>query len=80
MTIALATLASLTLLRPAPTPTPRPVPRAVLPAGDLYAARAKRRMAAYLRMRLLELRKEGLHKAVQVVEGRLPIEELLRSP
>jgi hypothetical protein len=49
-----------------------------LPAGDLYSARARRRVAAYLRLRLLELRKMGLERAADVVERRLPVEELLR--
>ncbi|MBV9104120.1 MAG: hypothetical protein JO060_11055 [Candidatus Eremiobacteraeota bacterium] len=48
--------------------------------GDLYAARAKRRIASYLRMRLLELRLRSLDRAAAVVEHRLSLEELLHSP
>jgi hypothetical protein len=46
-------------------------------AGDLYAARVRRRMASYLRMRLLELRKAGLDRAADVIERRLPVDKLL---
>ena len=50
-----------------------------LPVGDVYSARAKRRIASYLRMRLLELRKERLSRALEALEGRLGIDELIRS-
>jgi len=49
-------------------------------AGDLYSARAKRRIAAYLRMRLGELRLRSLERAADVVEHRLSLEELLKTP
>lgn len=45
-------------------------------ASDLYAARVRRRLASYLRMRLLELRKAGLERAAGVVERKFPIETL----
>lgn len=86
---AVATLASLTLL-PAPSPSPAPHPKPSPPAvrrpavaiapGDLYAARAKRRLASYLRLKLLELREEGLERAAGVIEGRLGIDALLTPP
>ena len=92
---AFATLAALTLLAPAPDPRGAPAPhrqhvtvrraqtaapeRVPLP-GDLYAARAKRRIAAYLRMRLAELRLERLDRAAQVIERRLPVDALLGVP
>lgn len=85
---ALATLAVLTLSTAPPAnagpSTRRPAPRVAtapsrrLPVGDVYSARAKRRMASYLRMRLLELREEGLRRAIEVVERRLPVDALLR--
>jgi hypothetical protein len=53
---------------------------AVSPSGDLYSARAKRRMASYLRMRLLELRVAGLERAADVIEHRLSVDSLLRPP
>jgi predicted signal transduction protein with EAL and GGDEF domain len=46
-------------------------------ADDLYSLRARRRFAAYLRMRLLELREAGLERAANVIEKRLPVESLL---
>jgi hypothetical protein len=45
-------------------------------AGDLYAARVRRRLASYLRMRLLELRKAGLDRAAGVVERKIPLDKL----
>jgi len=50
---------------------------AILPANDLYAARARRRMASYLRMRLLELRIAGLRQAADAVKRHLPVDVLL---
>jgi hypothetical protein len=92
---AFAALAALTL-SPAVTPSsaghvarekhkPRAAPVA---AGslqspriaDLYSARAKRRMANYLRMRLLEMRRAGLDRAAAVVTHRLELEALLTKP
>jgi hypothetical protein len=53
---------------------------AVSPSADLYSARAKRRMASYLRMRLLELRVAGLERAADVIEHRLSVDALLHAP
>jgi hypothetical protein len=87
---AFATLAVLTLSpaqvqsagggRQSPARTARALapPRARLPIGDVYSARAKRRMASYLRMRLLELREQGLRRAIEVIEGRMSVDDLLR--
>jgi hypothetical protein len=41
------------------------------PANQLFARRERRRIAAYLRMRLLEMREEGLARAADAVERRL---------
>jgi hypothetical protein len=49
------------------------------PVGDLYSSRAKRRIASYLRMRLLELRLRGLERASEVIEHRLPLDVLLKE-
>jgi len=44
---------------------------------SLYSAHARAEIAAYLRLRLLELREEGLERAVRVIERRLPVDVLL---
>ena len=68
---------------PSPSPAahkhPRPEPVLSLPVGDVYSARAKRRISSYLRMRVLELRKERLTRALEALEGRIGIDELIRS-
>ena len=45
--------------------------------ADLYSLRARRRMATYLRLRLLEWRLAGLDRAAAVVERRLPVDALV---
>jgi hypothetical protein len=45
-------------------------------SDDLYSRRERRRIAAYLRMRLLELREAGLERAAEAVERRLPADLL----
>jgi hypothetical protein len=60
--------------RPELRPTARPS------VDELYSLRARRRMAAYLRLRLLEWREEGLERAAAVVERRLPIDALVPKP
>ncbi len=76
----------LSLSSPAPAVTPparhasrrAPSPRALAPpAGEVYSLRARRRFAAYLRLRLLEMREAGLERAANVVEHRLPVDTLL---
>jgi len=65
---------------PAPS-EPRAAPRREhhsVSATDLYSARARRRFASYLRLRLLELREAGLERAAQAVERRLPVDDLVR--
>lgn len=55
-------------------------PRPAIAPGDLYSSRAKRRIASYLRMRLLELRLRSLERAASVVEHRLTVDDLLNGP
>jgi hypothetical protein len=47
--------------------------------GEVLSMRAKRRLASYLRLRLLELHEEGLARARDVILGRLRLEELLED-
>lgn len=86
------TVAVLTL-SPAP-PAARPSPAAGvvrrqrddalrLPPTDpnaLYSLRARKRFAAYLRFRLLELREEHLARAADAIERRIPVSQLLQGP
>jgi len=60
-----------------PAAGPHRVERAAVRADDLYAPRARRRFAAYLRLRLLEMREAGFERAAAVIERRLPIETLV---
>jgi hypothetical protein len=46
----------------------------------LYSPRVRRSTVMYLRLRLLELREEGLERARAVIEHRLSIDELLGEP
>ncbi|MBC5799434.1 MAG: hypothetical protein GIX03_03175 [Candidatus Eremiobacteraeota bacterium] len=46
----------------------------------LYSARARKRMVAYLKLRLLELREQHLERAAAAIERRLPVSELLKGP
>jgi hypothetical protein len=79
------TIAALTLSR-APTAaaaSPRPIHlaperRPAVRPEELYSLRARRRFATYLRLRLLELREEGLSRAADAIEGRISVESLLR--
>jgi hypothetical protein len=68
-----------TVARPAWQHDPAALERRFGPVGDLYASRAKRRIASYLRMRLLELRLRGLERASEVIGHRLPLDVLLRD-
>ena len=81
-------LAALTLCGAAsPARTAPPASRAPAAAAthaptvaDLYSLRARRRMASYLRLRLLEWREAGLERATAVVERRLSVDALMPSP
>jgi hypothetical protein len=61
-------------------PAPEPRTERALAADELFSLRARRRAAAYLRMRILELRKARLDRAAEVIERRLPPSELLSAP
>jgi hypothetical protein len=50
------------------------------PIDDLYSLRARRRLATYLRLRMLELRSEGLSRAAEVIEHRLPLDAIAPLP
>jgi hypothetical protein len=47
--------------------------------NDVLSTRAKRRLAILLRMRLLELREEGLDRVRAVITRRLSVDELLQD-
>jgi len=69
----------------ASSPSPRPPGQgragpAALHADELYALRARRRFTTYLRLRLLELREEGLDRAAAAIEHRIRIDELVPLP
>jgi hypothetical protein len=49
-------------------------------ANDLYAIRARRRMANYLRLRLMELHEARFERIEKVIRGELSIDDLLREP
>jgi hypothetical protein len=65
---------------PGPAASPPPPAERALAADELFSLRARRRAAAYLRMRVLELRKARLDRAADVIERRLPVDELLQAP
>jgi hypothetical protein len=83
---AFVALAALTVSPPHPSARPQTPHRAVVtkqasvPADRLFALRERRRIAAYLRMRLLEMREEGLGRAADAVRRRLPADVLSGSP
>ena len=60
---------------PRPKASPRPPT-----VEQLYSLRARRRMASYLRLRLLEWREAGLERAAEAVERRIPVDELVPKP
>ncbi len=82
-------VAALTLSTPRPAATAGSHPRAAHTllqrshadsAEELYSLRARRRFAAYLRLRMLEWREEGLDRAAAVVEHRLSVDALVPGP
>ncbi len=52
-------------------------PQQAARSDELYSLRARRRFAAYLRMRLLEMREAGLERAADAVARRLPADALV---
>jgi hypothetical protein len=54
-----------------------PAPGRNFTSDQLFSLRERRRIAAYLRMRLLEMREAGLERAAQAVERRLPADTLV---
>jgi len=66
----------------APNAPPRAttVPRAIVASGDLYSARARRLVRAYLQLRLLELRNAELDRVRAVIEGKLGVDALFSPP
>jgi len=62
-----------------PGSTPAP-PLSAAGRIGLYSPRLRRSTVMYLRLRLLELREEGLERARAVIEHRLNIDELLGDP
>jgi hypothetical protein len=55
-------------------------PSEMYATNDLYAIRARRRMAHYLRLRLMELHEARLERIEKVIRGELSIDDLLREP
>jgi hypothetical protein len=53
-----------------------PAPIALGGARDLYSARARRLVRAYLRLQMLELRKTELDRVRGVIEGKLGVDAL----
>jgi hypothetical protein len=68
---------------PAPSAPPHPSAgqAAVAPIdpNDLYSPQARRRMAHYLRLRLMELNAARLERVAKVVRGELSLDELLKE-
>jgi hypothetical protein len=84
VTISISTALVLSPTPGAPSPSPRPLgpgrSAPALHADELYALRARRRFTTYLRLRLLELREEGLDRAAAAIEHRIRIDELVPLP
>ena len=72
--VALTSLVLATTLRTTAAPPDRPC----LPS-EIYSTRALRHVRTLLQLRLLELRKERLALAAEVIERRISIDELLRE-
>jgi hypothetical protein len=56
------------LTHPVRALAPTTIPAPAVPPDDLYSARARRRLASLLRLRLLELRKQGLERVTEAIE------------
>jgi hypothetical protein len=66
--------------RPTPAPSPIVAARTIPDPAALYSAHARRLIAAYLRLRMLELREADLDRARAVIEGKIRIDDLLVPP
>src|SRR5665213_567759 len=66
------TTAASAIVAPAPLPPER--------ASELYSARARRLVRAYLRLQLLELREADLDRVRAVIEGKLGMDALFAPP
>jgi len=70
--------------QPSAAPRATTVPKAIVAsapvalggARDLYSARARRLVRAYLRLQMLELRKTELDRVRAVIEGKLGVDAL----
>jgi hypothetical protein len=86
--LALALLSGPASAEPGATPRATTVPRAIVAppalvlgqARDLYSARARRLVRAYLRLQMLELRKAELDRVRAVIEGKLGVDALFSPP
>jgi len=84
--VAFVAFAALTLsVPPAPHRRQRHHPAGIVrpllaDPNALYSVRARKRMVAYLTLRLLELREAHLERAAEAIERRLPVSELLKGP
>jgi hypothetical protein len=56
-----------------------PAPAREFRSDQLFSLRERRRIAAYLRMRLLEMREAAIERAAEAVERRLPPGALLEG-
>ncbi len=67
---------------PRATPLPRVnVAERVIPdASTLYSSHARRLIASYLRLRMLELRETDLDRVRAVIEGKLRVDDLIAPP
>lgn len=65
---------------PRPSPPPRPSPTVLVAGGtDLFSARARRRAASLMRLRLYELRLEDLERVRAAIKGTLSVDDLVRK-
>jgi hypothetical protein len=64
----------------APKAIVAPAPLAFGGVRDLYSARARRLVRAYLRLQMLELRKTDLDRVRAVIEGKLGVDTLFSLP
>jgi len=82
--LALALLSGPVGAQPSAAPRATTVPQAIVApaalglgaARDLYSARARRLVRAYLRLQMLELRKTDLDRVRAVIEGKLGVDSL----